>query len=88
MDPDEAERVGALFSDIAQSRTSFPVSRTPTTAKMGRKPSSETSGVPIFDGSSNLVGYRGIDRDITMRKQAEKTLLWKTTSRRARGVDG
>ncbi|MEA3338452.1 MAG: ATP-binding protein, partial [Chloroflexota bacterium] len=32
----------------------------------------ETSGTPFFDARGNLLGYRGIDRDITERKQAEE----------------
>jgi len=34
----------------------------------------ETSGVPIFDANGDFRGYRGIDRDITERKQAEELL--------------
>ncbi|MBU4583500.1 MAG: PAS domain S-box protein [Proteobacteria bacterium] len=34
----------------------------------------ETCGVPLLDDSGNLVGYRGIDRDITPRKEAEEKL--------------
>ncbi|MDY0038977.1 MAG: PAS domain S-box protein [Desulforhabdus sp.] len=34
----------------------------------------ETSGVPILDNAGNLVGYRGIDRDITRRKRAQEAL--------------
>jgi len=34
----------------------------------------ETSGIPFFDTEGNFLGYRGIDRDITERKQAEKAL--------------
>ncbi|MBU0651739.1 MAG: PAS domain S-box protein [Proteobacteria bacterium] len=34
----------------------------------------EISGVPLLDDSGNLVGYRGIDRDITPRKEAEEKL--------------
>ncbi len=35
----------------------------------------ETSGVPIFDADGNFRGYRGIDRDITKRKQAEQEMV-------------
>lgn len=31
----------------------------------------ETSGLPILDSSGDLLGYRGVDVDITERKQAE-----------------
>ena len=34
----------------------------------------ETSGVPVFDEHGEYAGYRGIDRDITSRKLAEKML--------------
>jgi len=32
----------------------------------------ESSGVPIFDSSGNFKGYRGIDRDVTVRCTLEK----------------
>ncbi len=34
----------------------------------------ETSGIPIFDEKGQLRGYRGIDRDITKRRQMEEQL--------------
>jgi PAS domain S-box-containing protein len=34
----------------------------------------ESNAVPILDVSGELVGFRGVDRDITERKQAEKLL--------------
>jgi PAS domain S-box-containing protein len=42
--------------------------------KDGRQVLLETSGVPILDNQGGLKGYRGIDRDITRRKQAEEAL--------------
>jgi PAS domain S-box-containing protein len=39
--------------------------------KNGSKIIVERSGVPIFDKSGDLLGYRGIDRDISIRKKAE-----------------
>ena len=35
----------------------------------------EISGVPFYDGDGKLAGFRGITRDITERKKAEKDLL-------------
>lgn len=32
----------------------------------------ETSGVPVYDCAGRWTGFRGIDRDITARKQAER----------------
>jgi PAS domain S-box-containing protein len=34
-----------------------------------------TSGVPRFDGEGRFLGYHGIGRDITMRREAERLLL-------------
>jgi PAS domain S-box-containing protein len=42
--------------------------------KDGRTVLLETSGVPIIDANGKLQGYRGVDRDITERKQAEEAL--------------
>jgi two-component system, LuxR family, sensor kinase FixL len=36
----------------------------------------ETTGTPILDNEGNLCGYRGADRDITERKQAEEELKY------------
>lgn len=35
----------------------------------------ETSGVPYFDERGTLLGYRGIDRDISERKRAREALI-------------
>jgi len=42
--------------------------------KDGRYVVLETSGVPVFDAAGNFAGYRGIDRDITERKQVENAI--------------
>jgi PAS domain S-box-containing protein len=44
----------------------------------------ETSGVPILDAADKVVGYRGIDRDITDRKQMEERM--KKSERRFRNL--
>ncbi len=33
-----------------------------------------TSGIPMLDKMGNLIGYRGVDKDITFQKQAEESL--------------
>jgi light-regulated signal transduction histidine kinase (bacteriophytochrome) len=38
----------------------------------------ETSAAPVLDEKGNLIGYRGIDRDITERKRAEEALADRT----------
>jgi PAS domain S-box-containing protein/putative nucleotidyltransferase with HDIG domain len=34
----------------------------------------ESNAVPIFDGTGKLIGFRGVDRDISERKQTEEEL--------------
>jgi signal transduction histidine kinase len=46
--------------------------------KDGRRVVLETSGTPIFDPHGILRGYRGIDRDITERRRADRTLETRT----------
>ena len=40
--------------------------------KNGHEVIVETSGVPFFGKAGNLLGYRGIDRDISVRKRAQE----------------
>jgi PAS domain S-box-containing protein len=43
--------------------------------KDGRKIILSTSGIPLLDSEGNLIGYRGVDTDITERIHAEKELI-------------
>jgi PAS domain S-box-containing protein len=74
MPADESERVGAAFGGIVKSRQPFTELESTNLHKDGRRVVLETSGVPILDTNGNLLGYRGIDRDITERKHAERSL--------------
>ena len=74
MPPDEAERIGVEFQDIAASKRSFADLENANLHKDGRRVILETSGVPILGTNGNLMGYRGVDRDITDRKRAEEAL--------------
>lgn len=74
MPPDEARRVAALFQEIAAAAR--PPERLETAAQRrdGRLVVLDTNGAPFFDADGALLGYRGITRDITERKQAEMAL--------------
>ncbi len=74
MPAEEAERVEGLFRAIAESREPFAGWENTNLHKDGRRVVLDTSGVPILDADGNLLGYRGIDRDITERKRAEEAL--------------
>jgi PAS domain S-box-containing protein len=70
----EAKRLADIFSSIATSEKPFRELENTNIHKDGRLIVLETSGVPIIDMDGKFCGYRGIDRDITDRKQAENQL--------------
>ena len=74
MSPEEAQRIGALFQDIVTNQR--PIERLENTVyhKDGRPVVLETNAEPFFDVDGRLLGYRGIDRDITERKRIEEAL--------------
>jgi len=71
---DESKRVSDLFNTFLSSQSSFESMENVNIHKNGSRVVMETSGVPIFDNEGELLGYRGIDRDITHRKYVEETL--------------
>jgi diguanylate cyclase (GGDEF)-like protein/PAS domain S-box-containing protein len=71
MAADEAERVRRWFSDVVQARNSIESLENINWHKDGYPVVLETSGVPILNAAGELIGYQGIDRDITARRQAE-----------------
>ena len=82
------EMVGKYYYDFFYEKEGVPLLPTSLGAMADRKPISgldsryihkngreiilETRGVPFFDRTGNLLGYRGINRDVTARKRAEK----------------
>ena len=74
MPPEEAAAIGKKFQAIVEKRTSFSSLENTNRHNDGHEVVLETSGVPFFDTAGKLAGYRGIDRDITQRKQAERNL--------------
>jgi PAS domain S-box-containing protein len=74
MAPEEANRVAHIFAPYATSRRPFKLLENTNVHKDGHLVVLETSGVPIFDVKGVFRGYRGIDRDITERKQAEQAI--------------
>lgn len=74
MTAQEAWRVGNLFSFITENQQPFKNIETTKIHQAGHPVILERSAVPIFDGDGKFCGYRGIDREITERKQAEGML--------------
>ena len=75
MPEDEKRRVANIFTTLAAQKAPFRNLENINRHKNGRLVVLESNGVPIFDRAGNLCGYRGMDRDITQRKQAEADLL-------------
>lgn len=65
MPPAEARRVGQAFGAIVAEQRPFAGLVNRNQRADGSIVVLETSGVPLFDTQGRLVGYRGIDRDIS-----------------------
>jgi PAS domain S-box-containing protein len=75
MTPADAETLKAKFASVAGEREHFRLLENTNLHKNGRVVFLETSGSPMFDVNGVFKGYRGIDRDISERKEAEKERL-------------
>jgi PAS domain S-box-containing protein len=74
MPEDEALRVAEVFGTISREAKPFRALENINSHKNGRRVVLETNGTPIFGEHGKLVGYRGMDRDITERKLTETAL--------------
>jgi PAS domain S-box-containing protein len=74
MPPEEAKRVAAIFSEAAANKAPIRDLENWNIAKNGTRVCLLTSGVPILDEKRNLIGYRGVDKDVTGPKRIEEEL--------------
>ncbi|MDL2122984.1 MAG: PAS domain S-box protein [Deltaproteobacteria bacterium] len=74
MPPEEAKRIAATFKRLIGRREPIVAMENVNLHKDGRRVVLETSGVPVLDAAGNVHGYRGVDRDITLRKKTEEAL--------------
>jgi len=74
MPKEEAIKIGKIFEEIAKNKKPFSGLENWNIHKNGKKVLLETNGIPILNEKGNLIGYRGIDRDITEKKKAESDL--------------
>lgn len=65
MPPGEAERVMGAFGEIVAQQRPFSGLVNRNVRADGRVVVLETSGIPLFNDSGELTGYRGIDRNIS-----------------------
>jgi PAS domain S-box-containing protein len=71
---EEARRVRDIFERIIEAEESFAGVRNRCVCRDGTEVIVETAGSPIFDSGGKLIGYRGVDRDITDRVIVEDEL--------------
>jgi len=74
MTADEAERVRRHFDPIAKKYLPFQNLENINVHKDGHEVVIESSGTPIFNEQGRFIGYRGIDRDVTLSKKAAEEL--------------
>jgi PAS domain S-box-containing protein len=76
MPSEEVERVSSALSEIVRDKKSFRDIENWNLTKDGQRVCLLTSGTPIYGENGKFQGYRGVDTDITERKQSE--LKYKT----------
>ncbi|MDY6792299.1 MAG: response regulator [Thermodesulfobacteriota bacterium] len=74
MRPDERERAGAIYREVAKQKKPIRDLENWNVTKDGQQVCLLTNGIPLLDEKGGLIGYRGVDSDITERKQAEEQL--------------
>ncbi|MFH2048689.1 MAG: PAS domain S-box protein [bacterium] len=72
MTPDEIERLGNQFKKICENKEPIKDLENWNITKDGLRVCLLTSGIPMLDNKGNLLGYRGVDKDITEKKKAEE----------------
>jgi len=72
MHPEDSKRYRICFQKASKKKTSWKDSVVRWKHKNGSVRFFETTGQPILDPEGNLLGFSGIDRDITARMHAEQ----------------
>jgi PAS domain S-box-containing protein len=75
MTPEEAQKIAAEFSTIYADKSPIKDLENWNFTKDGRPVCLLTNGIPLFDATGNVCGYRGVDSDITQRKLTEQALI-------------
>ncbi len=75
MPEDEAKRVAPIFTKIAAKKQPIKDLENWSIGKNGELICLLTNALPILNNEGELIGYRGIDKNITQRKLFEKELI-------------
>ncbi|PKG23874.1 sensor domain-containing protein [Niallia nealsonii] len=68
----EAKRIAPIFEEFLSKKLPIENLENINIHRDGYEVVLETSGSPVIDSKGNCVGYRGMDRDITSKKAAER----------------
>ena len=74
MPPEEGARVRQVFAELVGRREPFRNLGNVNRRKDGERRHVLTNGQPFFDRKGSLLGYRGVDRDVTDARRAELAL--------------
>ena len=74
MPQEEAKRLASVCEELIAAKKPMLSIENTCAHKDGHLVVLETSGLAFFAPDGTLMGYRGVDRDITARKQVEKAL--------------
>ena len=72
--PEEAGRASSTLQHVLNSGETLAAFEGPAQHRDGRIVVLETSGVPMLNASGEVIGYRGVSRDVTERKRTEEAL--------------
>jgi len=71
----ESERIAGRFADIVSKQEKITDLDNWGIHKNGKYICLRTNGVPVFDASGQLTGYRGVDKDVTEQKEMNELLM-------------
>ena len=71
----EQETIKKLFAPVLENKAQIFNLENQTTTRNGRHIWWSTNGVPLLSADGTLLGYRGIDTDITERKKLKEQLM-------------
>ncbi|OPL16256.1 MAG: hypothetical protein AVO39_06330 [delta proteobacterium MLS_D] len=72
--PEDLERIRSSFNAVYRTGRGVRLDNYVFVASGGRHRAVEMSTYPVRDGDGNIIGFRGVSRDVTERKQAEQAL--------------
>lgn len=75
MSSEESKRASSFLIELCAEQKPFSDFESTVIHKDGRRIIVETSGVPILDSGGNIMGFRGIDRDITERVRSQEHMF-------------